>query len=134
MGELADTLRERLGAASRLPLGQKALNGHDEDFQLDVSGQEPIYVGFEGGTLTVADGPSPRQEPLRFTRVDVSEETLREILDGRLSPLEAMESGRLFLRTRLYGGALITIMLRAAYDLARGDTGVRPSPVGHGVG
>ncbi len=30
-----------------------------------------------------------------------------------------MEAGRLFLRTRLYGGALITILLRAAYDLAR---------------
>jgi hypothetical protein len=30
-----------------------------------------------------------------------------------------MEQGQLFLRTRLYGGALITILLRAAYDLAR---------------
>jgi putative sterol carrier protein len=120
VSELADTLRTRLEAASRLPLGQKALNGHDEDFQLDVVGQGPIYVGFEGGKLTVADGPSPRQEPLRFSRVDVSADTLHQIIDGRLSPLQAMESGRLFLRTRLYGGALITILLRAAYDLAHG--------------
>jgi hypothetical protein len=30
-----------------------------------------------------------------------------------------MEQGKLFLRTRLYGGALLTILLRSAYDLAR---------------
>jgi hypothetical protein len=30
-----------------------------------------------------------------------------------------MEEGKLFLRTRLYGGGLITILLRSCFDLAR---------------
>ena len=46
-------------------------------------------------------------------------QTLQAIVGGRLSPVAAMEQGKLYLRTRLYGGALITILLRAAYDLAR---------------
>ena len=72
-----------------------------------------------GGKLAVRAGPSPRQEPLHFTRVQIDGATLQAIVGGQLSPVAAMEQGKLYLRTRLYGGALITILLRAAYDLAR---------------
>lgn len=119
MAELLDTLRAALDEAGRTARGQRALTGHDEDFQLDITEHEPIYVGISGGALQVRSGPSPRREALRFTRVQLDEATLLAILDGVISPVEAMEQGRLFLRTRLYGGALLTILLRAAYDLAR---------------
>jgi hypothetical protein len=112
-------LSAALQAASSTTLGQKALNGHAEDFQLEIAGHEPIHVEVAEGRLSLAGGPSPRREPMHFTRVQLDEPTLRSILDGRLSPVEAMSQGKLLLRTRLYGGALITILLRAAYDLAR---------------
>ena len=119
MASLVEDLRAALELASKTPRGQRVLAGHDEDFQLEIEGQEPIYVRIEGGQLEVRPGPSPRQEPLQFTRVQLDEATLLPILGGQVSPVEAMEQGKLFLRTRLYGGALITILLRAAYDEAR---------------
>lgn len=119
MADLLHELRTALAEASRAPRGQKAVAGHDEDFELEIGGYGTLHVAITGGALAVEPGPSPRREPLRFTRVELDEATLRAILGGAISPVEAMEQGRLFLRTRLYGGALITILLRAAYDLAR---------------
>jgi hypothetical protein len=118
---LVDDLRAALNAASDTPRGQRAINGHDEDFELEV-GKELIHLGIRGGKMTVNPGASPRHEPLHFSRLQMDEATLRDIIDGRISPVEAMEEGRLFLRTRLYGGALATILLRSAYDLARERT------------
>jgi hypothetical protein len=119
---LLDELRTALGGAARTPLGQKALRGHDEDFDLEVGGAGTFHVAFSGGRLEIAEGPSPRREALRCSIVQLDEPTLRDMLAGRTSPVEAMEAGTLFLRTRLYGGALITILLRAAYDQARDNT------------
>jgi ABC-type nitrate/sulfonate/bicarbonate transport system substrate-binding protein len=116
--DLFATLRAALDEASRTKRGQLVLAGHDEDFQLEIPAHAPIHVEFRSGQLAVHPGPSPRQEPLHFTRVGIDEPTLSSILAGTLSPVEAMEQGKLFLRTRLYGGALITILLRSAYDLA----------------
>ena len=115
---LLDDLRTALNAASDTPRGQRAVNGHDEDFEIEV-GKEVFHLGIRGGKMTVNAGPSPRHEPLHFSRLQLDEATLRDIVEGRVSPVEAMEAGRLFLRTRLYGGALATILLRSAYDLAR---------------
>jgi hypothetical protein len=119
MPDLLGDLRAALEDAARTKRGTMAVNGHDEDFELQIAGQEPIHVEILGGALAVNGGPSPRHEPMHFTVVEVDQATLRAILDGQVSPVEAMFDGKLFLRTRLYGGALITILLRAAYDLAR---------------
>ena len=119
MAGIVEELRAALEQATQTRRGQLVLNGHDEDFQVEIAGYDPIHVEIEEAGLAVRPGPSPRQEPLHFTRVQMDESTLRSILIGALSPVEAMEQGKLFLRTRLYGGAQITILLRAAYDLAR---------------
>lgn len=120
--DLLETLRTALGEASQTKRGRLALAGHDEDFQVEIEGQAPIHVEIRAGKLAVNAGASPRQEPLHITRLQLNGVTLRAIINGALSPVEAMEQGKLFLRTRLYGGALITILLRAAYDLARQRT------------
>jgi hypothetical protein len=114
-----DELRAALEPAARTPLGQKALRGHDEDFDLEIGGSGTFHLSFAGGALEIAQGASPTRQALRYSLVQVDESTLRAIFAGRLSPVEAMEDGKLFLRTRLYGGALLTILFRAAYDLAR---------------
>ena len=119
---LLEELRTALDAAARTPLGQKALHGHDEDFDLEVAGAGTFHIAFRGGRLEIAGGPSPRREALRCSLLQIDEPTLRDVLAGRTSPVEAMEAGKLFLRTRLYGGALLTILLRAAYDRARDNT------------
>ncbi len=119
MSDLFEELKPILLEASRTPLGQKAVNSHAEDFDVEVAGRGAIHVTFTGRAVEIGDGPSPRQEPLHYSLVQLDPATLEAILGGRLSPVDAMETGKLFLRTRLYGGALITILLRAAYDLAR---------------
>ena len=124
---LVGVLRQALEEAAATPRGQRAVTGHDEHFELEIDGGQLIHVAVQGGTLAVSSGASPRREPLHFTRVQLGEATLRDILRGRISPVEAMEQGKLFLRTRLYGGALITILLRCAYDLARDRALVRDS-------
>jgi hypothetical protein len=116
---LLSDLQAALEQGSRTPRGQLVLAGHNEDFQIEVTGCEPIHVEIADKRLTVRAGPSLRQEPLRFTRIQIDEASLRSILAGNLTPVEAMEQGKLFLRTRLYGGAQFTILLRAAYDLAK---------------
>lgn len=118
-GDILSVLTAALETAGRTERGQLALNGHDEDFQIEIDGHAPIHVEIRGGKLAVRAGPSQRQEPLHFTRVQCDVATLRSILGGLITPVEAMERGKLFLRTRLYGGAQFTILLRAAFDQAR---------------
>ena len=122
MSDVFSDFKAALEAAAKTRRGAKAVAGHDEDFEVEVKGQPPIHVGFAGGKMIVNKGPSPRQEPLHFTRIEIDEASLRSILAGKISPVDAMEAGKLFVRTRLYGGALITILLRSAYDLAREKT------------
>jgi hypothetical protein len=119
VSELLDDLRSALSAASQTARGQKAVKGHDEDFDLEVSGYGTFHVAISRGSLEISRGASPRQEALHYTLVQVDEATLRGILGGEISPVAAMEEGKLFLRTRLYGGGLITILLRSCFDLAR---------------
>ena len=119
MPDIFSEFKTSLEAAAKTRRGARAVAGHDEDFEIEIEGQPPIHVGFAGGKMMINQGPSPRREPLHFTRIQIDETSLRSILAGKKSPVDAMEEGKLFIRTRLYGGALITILLRSAYDLAR---------------
>ena len=119
MNEIGRDLEAALRAAGGTARGQRALAGHDEHYEFDIEGRAPLYVAISGGALSFGEGPSPKREPLRFSRLELAEGTLRAILGGDVSPVEAMERGELLMRTRLYGGGQMTILLRAAYDLAR---------------
>jgi hypothetical protein len=119
MVDIARELSVAIEAASRTARGERALKGHDEYYEFLVAGRAPVHFEIAGGKLKFGDGPAPRREPLRYTRLELSEATLRAILKGDLSPVGAMERGELLLRTRLYGGGQMLMLLRAAYDLAR---------------
>ncbi|MDE3100734.1 MAG: hypothetical protein KGJ98_00700 [Chloroflexota bacterium] len=119
MSALVRSFEEALRRASATELGRRALAGHDEDYQFDVSGEPTFHVSIEGGALAFEDGPSPQREPLSLTRLELSAATLRGIVAGEISPVQAMERGEMFLRTRLYGGGQMTVLMRAAYELAR---------------
>ena len=119
MADIARELSVAIEAASRTARGERAVKGHDEYYEFLVEGRAPVHFEIAGGRLKFGDGPAPRREPLRYTRLELSEGTLRAILNGELSPVGAMERGELLLRTRLYGGGQMIMLLRAAYDLAR---------------
>ena len=119
MGEIARKLSAAIEAASRTPRGERAVKGHDETYEFLINDSAHCHFEIAGGQLKFGESPAARREPLRYTRLELSEETLRAILNGDVSPVEAMEQGKLLLRTRLYGGGQMTMLLRAAYDLAR---------------
>jgi hypothetical protein len=119
MSQIYELLKCALEAAALTKQGSKVLAGHDEDFEIEVGAACVVHVEFAKGAMKVALGPSPRREPLHFTRIQIDEESLRAVLSGKTTPVDVMEAGRMFIRTRLYGGALIPILLRSAYDLAR---------------
>lgn len=119
MADVFNDLKTAFEAAAKTPRGSRAVSGHDEDFEIEIAGHAPIHLEIAGGKMSVNQGPSPRQVALHFTRLELDEATLYDILGGKTSPVDAMEAGKLYLRTRLYGGALVTILLRSAYDLAR---------------
>ena len=119
MADISRELSVAIEAASRTARGERAVKGHDEYYEFLVEGRAPVHFEIAGGKLRFGDGPAPRREPLRYTRMELSEGTLRAILNGDLSPVGAMERGELLLRTRLYGGGQMIMLLRAAYDLAR---------------
>lgn len=120
MPSLLEDVTRALEEAAATPLGRKAVSAHDEDYEVEVPGQELFHVEMRGGKMAVRPGPSPRRgQALAVSGIELEEATLRDILAGRVSPYEAMASGKLFVLARLYGGSQITILLRAAYDLAR---------------
>lgn len=119
MAELLAELAAGLRAAGDTSEGARVVAGHDEDFELSIVGHGMVHVAVANGSLSVQPGSSPRQRVLQFTRLELDAQTAREIITGQTSPVEAMSRGSLLLRTRLYGGAVITILLRIAYDLAR---------------
>jgi len=119
MRDIDRELADALAAASKMPRGERAVKGHDEFYEYLVEGRAPFHFQIVGGELRFGQGPAPERLALRYTRLELAEDTLRAILNGDVSPVEAMGQGKLLLRTRLYGGGQMIMLLRAAYDLAR---------------
>ncbi len=134
MSDIGRELSVAVEEARRTARGERAVKGHDEYYEFLVEGCTPFHFEIAGGRLKFGDGPAPRREPLRYTRLELAEGTLRAILNGDLSPVGAMERGELLLRTRLYGGGQMIMLLRAAYDLARARRVESGSPAQRAAG
>ena len=131
MSDIGRYLSVALEPASKTARGERAVKGHDEYYEFLVKDRAPFHFEIAGGRLRFGAGPAPQREPLRYTRLELAEDTLRAIMNGEVSPVEAMGRGELLLRTRLYGGGQMTMLLRAAYDLARAQRVSSGSPAAH---
>jgi hypothetical protein len=123
---LADDLKsiigemtQALGAAADTEEGRKAIAGHTEDFQFDLDDGGAFYVSLENGVLRVRGGRMSRTGYYDTTYVETNAATLRQLMAGRLRPVEAIEQNRFRMVIRMYEGCQITILLRIAGEAAR---------------
>ena len=112
-------LSKALAQAAATDEGKRFLAGHDEDFQFDLDEGNVFYVSIENGGLKVVEGRMPKTGYYETTYVETDAGTLREMMKGKLRPIDAIEHNRFRMIIRMYEGCQITILLRIAGDLAR---------------
>jgi hypothetical protein len=112
-------MAQALGAAAETEEGRKALGDHTEDFQFDLDAGGAFYVAVEKGRLRVLEGRTNRTDYYETTYVETDAQTLRNLMTGRLRPIDAVEQNRFRMVIRMYEGCQITILLRIAGDAAR---------------
>lgn len=111
-------LKRALGEAAGTDEGGKILPGHDEDYQFDLDDGTSFYVSIENGGLVVHKGKMPKTGYYETTYIETDAATLRQLVGGKLRPVDAIEQNRFRMVIRMYEGCQITILLRIAGELS----------------
>ena len=84
-------------------------------YQFQGEGVEPFYLQVDQGQLTVHPGVLPGSFDVKSTlRTDSA--TLRDLLVGKLKPLDAAEQGKWGMSSRNYSGNLLILLFRIGQD------------------
>jgi len=98
-----------------LPETKKNTADYKHAYQFEGEGVEPFYLQVDHGQLTVQNGVLPGNFEVKSTlRTDAS--TLRDLLVGKLKPLDAAEQGKWGMHSRNYSGNLLIVLFRIAQD------------------
>ncbi len=118
--EIFDTAVEFFQKVIQSPETGKFLAGHDETFLFEIKDGSPFYVEVENGNLSVKRGrPEKENMLLEVTPIDTDQKTLRNIFEGKIRPVKAIESRNFSIVAGTYEGGLITLLMRIGYDIAR---------------
>src|SRR5574340_999459 len=110
--ELFDTAVEFFQKVVQSPETGKFLAGHDETFLFEIKDGSPFYVEVEKGKLSVKKGrPEKENMLLEVTPIDTDQGTLRNIFEGKIRPVKAIESRKFSIVAGTYEGGLITLLL-----------------------
>ena len=82
MSDIGRDLSVALEAASKTARGERAVKGHDEYYEFLVKDCAPFHFEIAGGRLRFGAGAAPRREPLRYTRLEVTQDTLRAVMNA----------------------------------------------------
>ncbi|HEY4211658.1 MAG TPA: hypothetical protein VGM84_09280 [Steroidobacteraceae bacterium] len=111
-GELASVVAA-LCAASATEDGRRTVAAHDEQYELGVGGDDGLLIlEMRQGQMIVLPVSERAPEFCRYTRVDFLGTAISDIASQSLTPTEAVEEGRILLRSRLYGGGQFLRLLR----------------------
>ena len=116
---IATELAKALASAAATEEGKRTITGHDEDYQFDLDDGASFYVSITAGGLKLIDGKTPKTDYYETTYIETDATTLRQLMSGRLGPVDAIEQNRFRMVIRMYEGCQITILLRIAGDQAR---------------
>ncbi len=118
--ELYDIAVEFFKKVIQSPATGKFLPGHDETFLFEIKDGNPFYVEVENGNLSVKKGrPQKENMLLEVTPIDTDERTLRNIFEGKIRPVKAIESRKFSIVAGTYEGGLITLLMRIGHDIVR---------------
>ncbi len=112
-------LSQALAGAVATDEGKRTIAGHDEDYQFDLDEGNAFYVSIVGGALKVIEGRTPKTDYYETTYVETDAGALRELMRGKLRPVDAIEQNRFRMVIRMYEGCQITILLRIAGEQTR---------------
>ncbi len=98
-----------------LPETQKFTADYKHAYQFEGEGVEPFYLQVDHGQLTVHKGVLPGSFDVKSTlRTDSA--TLRDLLVGKLKPLDAADQGKWRMSSRNYSGNLLILLFRIGQD------------------
>jgi hypothetical protein len=98
-----------------LPETKKYTADYQHAYQFESEGVEPFYLQVDHGRLTVHQGVLPGSFDVKSTlRTDAA--TLRDLLVGKLKPLDAAEQGTWGMHSRNYSGNLLIVLFRITQD------------------
>ena len=114
LGTLSAVVAALLDAAVS-PTGRSVVGAHDEQYELGDGGDDGLIVlDLRGGDARLL--PTSQRTPVfcGYTRVDFEPSVVTDLATGAITPAEAVEEGRILLRSRLYGGGQFLRLLRVA--------------------
>ena len=98
-----------------LPETKRYTADYKHAYQFEGEGVEPFYFQVDHGRLTVHKGILQGSFDVKSTlRTDSS--TLRDLLVGKLKPLDAAEQGKWGMHSRNYSGNLLILLFRIGQD------------------
>jgi hypothetical protein len=112
VAELLQLLVDRI---KELPETQKYTADYKHAYQFEPEGVEPFYLQVDHGKLTVHSGVLKGDFTVKSTlRTDAA--TLRDMLVGKLKPLDAADQGKWLMQSRAYAGNLLMVLMRINQD------------------
>jgi len=112
---LFELCQQMINRIKDLPETKKFIADYTHAYQFEGEGIEPFYLQIDHGTLTLHKGTI--QNPLDAkSTLHTDYNTLRELLVGKLKPLDAADQGRWNMRARNYSGNLLILLFRINQD------------------
>ena len=113
--DLAGLCQQLVERIQGLPETRKYTADYKHAYQFEGEGVEPFYLQVDYGRLTVHKGVMPGSYDVKSTlRTDAA--TLRDLLVGKLKPLDAAEQGKWGMSSRNYSGNLLILLFRVGQD------------------
>lgn len=110
--ELCQKLVEKIQG---LPETNRYTSDYKHAYQFEGEGVDPFYLQVDHGSLSVHPGVLKGGFDVR-TVVRANASTLRDILVGKLKPLDAADQGRWSIQARNYSGNLLLVLIRIGQE------------------
>lgn len=113
--DLMNLCQQMVKRIENLPETRKFTVDYKHAYQFEGEGVDPFYLQVDHGKFTVHEGVLPGNFEVKSTlRTDSA--TLRDLLVGKLKPLDAAEQGRWGMQSRNYSGNLLIVLFRISQD------------------
>ena len=117
--DLYEIAKEFFRKAGQSPEGKKAADARDEIYQFLIKDGSPFYAEIKGGKIEIKTGQTHLENIMEVTPLEIDQESLRNIFEGKLRPYEAIEKKKLKIVAGTYEGSQITLLMRIGQEIFR---------------